>query len=184
MKYANITQQTGPFNMPPPGQYGSTYWHGTPPWDVAFEHGVRKITVPDTSETPEGYRRIRSAWEQDPADAEGCVEQAQFEPIPPTPEPVPEFFEYGIESSLLVLQTESGKGVGYAPTEDGGLVPVVYVHESPCPPAAEIAARIAAAREARAKATTDIRAATAAANSVPALRAQVARILDILEGRP
>lgn len=43
----------------------------------------------------------------------------------------PTRFPDGIDANLLVLDTATGKGVGYVATDEGDLVPVVFAHESP-----------------------------------------------------
>ena len=163
-------------------------WHGA-------ENALQNLT--DAQRYAEGWRTV--AYEGVPAGMQATgwawvvgAEVATYaptgtEPIPPAPEPIPARFDDGIDASMLVLDTADGKGVGYVAGEDGELIPVVYAHASPYPPAAELAARIAAAREARkmekAKRNTDAKAAQTAsnaANSVPVLRAQVAELARII----
>jgi len=165
--------------------------HGTT-WDNSRDKllaaGWRKVADYPDLETPEGQRFARWEYEQDEEREEYAVPVAVYEEIPPEPEPTPERFPAGIDAPLLVLDTPDGKGVGYVAGQDGELIPVVYAHESPYDVDA-LASRIAQARsqateaaQARAgriRAAVDdadkaAGAASAAGNSIPALRKAVA----------
>ena len=77
--------------------------------------------------------RIRVAWEL----------------LPTPPPPTPQLIEGGIETPVLVLQSQvAGKGIGVIATDDGDLTTYID-HESPRPDDATIKARIAAAIEAK-----------------------------------
>jgi hypothetical protein len=67
--------------------------------------------------------------------------------VNPRLQPTPQQFPTGIESPVLVLQTDDGKGVGVVAD---GLDLVVYLdHSSPRPSKEELAARVAAAKAER-----------------------------------
>ena len=68
-----------------------------------------------------------------------------WELLPPPPPPTPQLIEGGIETPVLVLQSQvAGKGIGVIATDDGDLTTYID-HESPRPDAETIRARIAAA---------------------------------------
>ena len=68
-----------------------------------------------------------------------------WELLPPPPPPTPQLIEGGIETPVLVLQSQvAGKGIGVIATDDGDLTTYID-HESPRPDDATIKARIAAA---------------------------------------
>ena len=72
-----------------------------------------------------------------------------WELLPPPPPPTPQLIEGGIETPVLVLQSQvAGKGIGIIATDDGDLTTYID-HESPRPDAETIRARIAAAIEAK-----------------------------------
>ena len=72
-----------------------------------------------------------------------------WELLPPPPPPTPQLIEGGIETPVLVLQSQvAGKGIGVIVTDDGDLTTYID-HESPRPDDATIKARIAAAIEAK-----------------------------------
>jgi len=64
---------------------------------------------------------------------------------PPIPEPTPALYPDGIETPVVVLQSQSqGYGIGIVADDDGGLATYVD-HQSPRPDAATIKARVQAA---------------------------------------
>lgn len=103
------------------------------------------------------------------------------------PDAIPTRFENGIDIPLLVIDAPSGKGVGLVANEDGTLVPIIYAHESPYDmPAFREKIRLARIAKVQEKAArkTDAQAAktaASAANSVPALREQVAILAALIE---
>jgi len=106
----------------------------------------------------------------------------------PAPVPAPAEFPEGIEVPwVTILSITNQVGWLYVALDDGTLVPVL-AHESPWPSQSEINRRIEsartnaiAARQQRIATTRDIATKAAAANSVPALRAEVRRLAELLE---
>ena len=75
--------------------------------------------------------------------------RVSWELLPPPSPPVPVLIDGGIETPVLVLQSQvAGKGIGVIATDDGDLTTYID-HESPRPDDATIKARIAAAIEAK-----------------------------------
>jgi len=102
--------------------------------------------------------------------------------------PQPSTFPEGIEVPwVTILSSTNQVGWLYVALDDGTLVPIL-AHNSPWPSQAEINRRIEsartnaiAARQQRIATTRDIATKAAAATSVPALRAEVRRLAELLE---
>lgn len=179
---ANIITQAGPVAVVPGGVYGGIDHHGAPPADVAHAAGWRVLADGwDVINVPPGEQLVGFTFAQSPDDPHGAVATPIFAPIV---EPTPERFPHGVETGLLVMETETGRGVGYvADDETGDLLPIVYAHESPYDMPG-LRAKQAAVREAaragravRAEvvrglvaARTKARASAAAAQNVPQMR--------------
>ena len=92
---------------------------------------------------------IEDARPAEPASSVYSIEDGHirvaWELLPPPPPPTPQLIEGGIETPVLVLQSQvAGKGIGVIATDDGELTTYID-HESPRPDDATIKARIAAA---------------------------------------
>jgi hypothetical protein len=179
-EYANIITQA-PRTPTLPDKIPGTH---NPDWTQLVAVGWRKLDERTPVTPPDGLQVTRWVYSQDPERAECAIEEPWFDAIP---EAVPARFESGIDSTILVLDAPDGsKGIGYAPADDGTLIPIVYVHESPYDMAA-VAAKVAAARVAhgtrkagRVIEAADIESkAAAAGNSIPALRAEVVRLAKL-----
>lgn len=134
-----------------------------------------------------GTNQYAASWFWDRIDGQLSVYLPVVADIPPEPEPTPQRFEVGSDTPMLVLDAPGGQGVGYVVDEAGALVPIVYAHESPYDMdalrVAIVQARTnhAAVKAARITDAQGIGAASASANSVPALRAQVAALAELVE---
>jgi hypothetical protein len=92
---------------------------------------------------------IEDARPAEPASSVYSIEDGRirvaWELLPTPPPPTPQLIEGGIETPVLVLQSQvAGKGIGVIATDDGDLTTYID-HESPRPDDATIKARIAAA---------------------------------------
>ena len=107
--------------------------------------------------------------------------RASWELLPPHSPPVPVLIEGGIETPVLVLQSQvAGKGIGVIATDDGELTTYID-HESPRPDDATLKARIAAAIEAK----RTIKQAAKQASRHGNLQARIEaleRLLGVVEG--
>jgi hypothetical protein len=82
----------------------------------------------------------------------------------PVPEPSPVLMPNGIETPVVVIQSQTvGKGIGVIATDEGDLLTYID-HESPRPAGEVIQSRIAAAVEAKRKARADAKAAAKKGN--------------------
>jgi len=159
---------------------------GNPTAETYAEHGYYPYGGQD--ELQDGYRiTARTLVERDGY----AVWEIEVEPIPepePEPDPIPDYFEHGIETPRLVLQSQvEGKGIALVAFDDGEIVTVIE-HESPRKSPAQVVAEARAKKmardEVRSVAVSESRTianAAAAANSVPALRAEVRRLSQLIE---
>jgi hypothetical protein len=191
--YANIITQAQRTATVPGGIYGGIDYHGSPPWELAMAAGWRKLDELVDVTPPDGFYIDGWEYTQDEERTEYALEWPKFAVIPV---PVPERFAAGIDAPLLVLDAPDGsRGVGYAPADDGTLLPILYAHASPYDMEA-VRAKVAAARAdyatrktAREAVKLDVAKSAAQAetgangsgNSVALLRAEVARIAVALK---
>jgi len=139
----------------------------------------------ETGDIPEGHAQTGTAWVEVFDNRSVWVRTSA--PIPEPIPPVPDRFPVGVDTPLLVLDAPDGKGIGYVADGEGGLVPIIYAHESPYDmdalqnKVAQARADHAATRQARVDAARSAAAAAGGANSVAALRAQVQALAAIVE---
>jgi len=186
MDYANIITQAQRTATVPGGIYGAIDYHGEPPWGVAMAAGWRKLDARAPFTPPEGYQVVGYEYEQDETRADYALETVIVDAIPI---PTPERFALGIDAATLILDAvSSDKGAAFAATDDGHLVFCGFFRESPYKTQAERDAMRDAAvaahgtRKAAQTATVaDIAGkAAGAGNSIPALRAEVVRLANLV----
>lgn len=186
---------------------GKTYPEGSAQIEQWASVGWR-IADESTLAVPEGYVYVSHTWVQDPANPLGAVAQvvtrtqAEQDAIDAANATAAaeaqalwlqgvDVYPRAIEVPVVIVASEtSKKGYGILTTDDGTVVTYLD-HESPRPSPEVIAQRkmdaINAANARKAQRTNDVaqaqlaKANANAANSVPALKAEVARLAEIIE---
>ena len=82
MKYVNIISNDGPADKVPGGVYGSSDYHGSPPWSVALSAGWRKVDDKEFPAPPHGEQTKTEAYVQDPLREDYALGKHVYEVIP------------------------------------------------------------------------------------------------------
>lgn len=126
MNYCNIVTQEGPVeNLPSRLSAHGLDIHG-PDFAMCAMVGWRLLDA--LPSIPDGQQLASKTFAQDSTRPDYALATYGYEAIPL---PIPTRFADGIDANLLVLDTATGKGVGYVATDEGDIVPVLFAHESP-----------------------------------------------------
>lgn len=171
-----------------PGVHNAT-WENS--HDELVAAGWRKLDEGYRPSPDPGYVTLTEVYVQDATRDDYAVPAHVYALAAEPAESTPQRFPHGIDTSALVLDTVTNhSGAAYVAADDGSLVFAGFWHASPYKIATEREAMTAAAiakHNVRKQTlamerqnSNTARAAAAAANSVPALRQQVAELARIV----